>query len=103
MCQGDWFAIIGSPAIFKGQTNGFSDRGLIAFGDENIVTKSLFDKIVGQFALCEQRIAGDRFTVNIERIDNGDEHSDFIGLFELVAFCYRQSTDFFWVWQVPDS
>ena len=35
--------------------------------------------------------------VNIERIDDRDEHSDFIGLFELIAPFYGQSTDFFWV------
>jgi len=89
VCQRDRFAIIGFAAIFKGQANVFGYRGLIVFGDEHIMSGSFFDKIVGEFTLCQQCIGGDCFTVDSKRLDDGDEHPDFIGLFEFVATFYR--------------
>jgi len=91
------FAIVRFAAVFKDQANVFDDRGLIVFGDKDVVSRPLFDKIVREFALCEQCVGGDRLPVNVEPINDRDEHPDFIGLFERIASFYRQSTDFFWV------
>lgn len=100
MLQGDRFAIVGGASLFKGEVNSLSDRRLIVFGDEYIMSRTLFDQIVGQLALSQQCVGGNGFTINIERTEGWDKHSDLIGLFGLVAIFYRQGTDFFWVWQV---
>ncbi len=73
VCRGEWFAIIRDAAIFKEQTNRFGDRRLIVFGGKHIMREAFFDQIVGQFALCQQGIAGNCFSVDIERIEDRDE------------------------------
>jgi hypothetical protein len=35
--------------------------------------------------------------LDIDGIQQGDGHSDFIGAFEFLIAFYRQGTDFFWV------
>ena len=102
MCERQWFAIIGRSTLFKGEANGLCERGLVVFDDKDIMSGSLFNPVVGQFALSEQGIAGDCLAVDVEGIDDRDEHPDFIGLFEFVTAFYRQSADFFWVRQRPD-
>ena len=97
MFQGDRFTIVGFTAIFKGKSNVLRDRRLVVFSDKDIMSRTRFDQITGQFALCQQCIAGDGFTVDIERSDHWDEHPNFIGLFEHIMAFYRQGTDFFWV------
>ncbi|WP_419585097.1 hypothetical protein [Thiolapillus sp.] len=36
-----------------------------------------------------------QITSNIERIEDRDEHPDFVGLFERITAFYRQSSNFF--------
>jgi len=41
------------------------------------------------------RLAGD-----VDPGEEGNEHPDLVGLFDLIGARYRQSGDFFWVWQI---
>ena len=56
-----------------------------------------FVKQVCQLALCEQGIGGDEFAFNLDAIEQGREHADFVGLFLLATARYGQRANFFWV------
>ena len=71
-------------------------RGLIAFGCE-VVMRPTLHQVVCQLALCEQGIGGDEFAFNLDGIEQGREHADFVGLFLLATARYGQRANFFWV------
>lgn len=73
---------------------------LIAF-DREVIVRLALHQVGRQLALCQQRVGGDVLALNIDRIEQGHEHPDFIGLLELVPAIYGQGADFFWVWHTP--
>ena len=69
---------------------------LVAF-DREVVMRLALHQMGRQFALCQQGIGGDVLALDIECVQQRNEHPDFIGLFGFLAACYGQGTDFFWV------
>lgn len=52
---------------------------------------------MGEFSLCQQGICGNVFALQIDGIEQGDGHSDFVGALEFFIAFYGQGADFFWV------
>lgn len=93
---------VGRTAPREVQRNVAFEGGLIAF-DREVVVRLTRDEVLGQRALCQQRIGGDVPTRDIAVREQRDRHADFVGALEFVASGYRQRADFFWAWQRPDS
>ena len=87
---------IGRLAILEQKRDIALERGLIAFDCEVVMRPAVHD-IGPQFALRQQGIGGDVLALNIQSIQQRNEHPDFIGLLGLFAARYGQSADFFWV------
>lgn len=85
------------PAIFEIQFKVLKQTGLVVFHGEVIVGFSLSDQVVGDFALGQQGVGGDVFSLDIDGVKQGDCGFDLIGAFEFVAAVYREGTYFFWV------
>ena len=83
-------------AILEQKRDIALERGLIAF-DREVVMRLALHHIGRQFALRQQGIGGDVLALNVESIQQRNEHPDFIGLLGFFATRYGQSTDFFWV------
>jgi len=88
--------MVGSLSILKEQRDIGLQRGLIAFDGEVVVGLASND-IRGQLALREKRIGGDVLTLNVDAVEQRDEHSDLIGLLGFFLAFYGQGADFFWV------
>ena len=65
-----------------------------------VVSLSLCDQILGQLALRQQGISANIHALDIDRIQQRDDHLDFVRAFDFFAIFYRQGTNFFWVWQI---
>ena len=61
---------------------------------------SVFDQILGESALGQQRIAADDLAFNVDSLKQWDGHFYLVGLLDLVTIPCRQGADFFWVWQI---
>jgi hypothetical protein len=61
------------------------------------VGTAFFDQVVGELALREQGIGGDGLAGDVHTLEQGNEHPDLVGLFDLIGAVYGQSGDFFWV------
>ena len=57
----------------------------------------VFEEVVGERALGQQGVGGDRLAGDVERLKDRDDHPDLIGLLDFVAAVYGQGADFFWV------
>ncbi len=90
---------IGLFALLKIKGEIFEQRGLIAFDGEVVMGLSIFDQIVGELALGQQRIGAYGFAFNVDSLKQWNRHLDLVGLLDFVTIAYRQSADFFWVWQ----
>ena len=88
--------MIGRLPILKEERDIGLQRGLIAFDGEVVVGLAAHD-IRGQLALREKRIGSDVLTMNVDRVEQRDEHSDLMGLLGFFLAFYGQSADFFWV------
>lgn len=87
---------IGLAAVFEVQTDVVEQAGLVVFNGEVVVGVSIFDDVIGQFALCQQGIGGDVFVFDIDGIEQGPGGFDFVGAFDLLVV-YGQVAYFFWV------
>ena len=58
---------------------------------------ALFDQVAGERALGQQGVGGERFAGDVQPLEQGNEHADLVGLFELIGAVYGQGGDFFWV------
>ena len=74
----------------------FSSVATVAFGCE-VVMRATVHYIVGELALRQQGIGGDKSVLDIDGIEQAWEHPNFVGLFLLITAFYGQSPDFFWV------
>jgi hypothetical protein len=89
---------VGLFSILKHQRHIVKQRGLIGFDGEVVVGLALIDQVVGKSALGVQGIGGDVFVFEIEAVEQGDSHTDLVGLLEFFKIArYGQNTDFFWV------
>ena len=50
-----------------------------------------------QLALREEGIGGDVLALNVDAVEQRDEHPDLIGLLGFFLAFYGQCADFFWV------
>ena len=87
--------MVGRCALLEQQRDIFLQPGLIAF-DSRMVMGLSFNQIVRPLALRQQGIGADRLAGDIEGIEHGGKHPDFIGLLGFVLACYRKGADFFW-------
>jgi hypothetical protein len=56
------------------------------------------DQVSGQLALGQQRVGGDVLVFDVDRVEQRNSGSDFVGLFDRFGVTvYRQGADFFWV------
>ena len=88
--------MVGCLSILKEERDIGLQRGLIAFDREVVVGLAAHD-IRGQLALREKRIGGDVLTLNVDAVEQRDEHPDRIGLLGFFLAFYGQGADFFWV------
>ena len=75
----------------------FKESGLVVFDGEVVMSVSLVDQVVGDFALGQKGIGGNFFALNIDGIKQGDGDLDLVGAFEFFSAFYRDGGDFFWV------
>ncbi len=87
-----WFLPI--PEI---QGDVLEQMGLVAFDGEVVVRLSVLNQVVGELALCQQRVGRDFLALDVDGVQQRDGGFDFVGAFELLIAVYRQGTDFFWV------
>ena len=90
------FAKVRLTATFKDQADIRPQGRLVIFDGEDVMGV-VFQEILGEFALGEQGIGGDRLAGDIQRLKDRDDHPDLIGLLELISAVYGQGADFFWV------
>lgn len=88
--------MIGRLAIVEEERNIGLQARLIGFDREVVVSRTL-DHIGSELTLGEERIGGDVLALNIDAVEQWDEHSNFIGLLGFFMAFYRQGADFFWV------
>jgi hypothetical protein len=70
---------------------------VVAFDGEMIVRLAFVDEVVGELALGQKGIAADVLALDVEGIEQGGGHLDFVGAFDFIGTGYGQGTDFFWV------
>lgn len=70
--------------------------GLVVFDGEVVMSFTVSDQIVGDFALGQQGVGGNLFALDIDGIKQGDGGLDFVGALNLLVG-YGQGTYFFWV------
>jgi len=58
---------------------------------------ALPDQAVGQLALRQQGIGTHLLALNIDGLQQGDGHLDFVGAFDFFTIRYGQGANFFWV------
>ena len=96
--QGDGLTEVCWPAVvFEVGADVVEQSGLIVFGGEQVMGVVYIDQMAREFALGQQGIGGDGFGGDVQALEEGDEHTDFIGLFERIGAGYGQRADFFWV------
>lgn len=86
--------MIGPLAILEEERNIGLQGRLIGFDREVVVSRTL-DHIRSQLTLGEERIGGDVLALNIDGVEQWDEHSNLIGLLGFFTAFYGQGTDFF--------
>jgi hypothetical protein len=55
----------------------------------------MVERVLGEFALGQQGIGGEGLAGDVEGFEDGDDHPDLVGLFDLVTLAYGQGADFF--------
>lgn len=75
-------------AVLKQQRDVFFKFLLVAF-DAEVVMRAALNQIAGQFALRQQGIRSDGLAANLDGIEYGNKHPDFIGLLGLIFAFYR--------------
>lgn len=96
MGQGEGFAKFGCAALGKGYGQIIEQRGLIGFDREQVMRPPR-ENGTGELALGQKRIGSQRFAgeLDFQRIDQGQESTDFIGLLGLLVAGAGQLADFF--------
>ena len=84
-------------AIFKPECDIFQKAFLVSFDGEMIMGMTLRHQVLGNFALGQQSIGGHILAFNIDGIEHGDGHLDFVGAFDFFIVFYRKGPNFFWV------
>jgi hypothetical protein len=54
-------------------------------------------QVVRQASLGQESIGGDSFSLDVDGIEQGLDHADFIGILHLIPVALGQSAYFFWV------
>ncbi len=84
-------------AILEIELDILQESRLIGLHSEVVMGVTLQAYIVGKFALGKECVCGNVFALDIDGIEQRDDHPDFIGALELFIAFYGQGTDFFWV------
>lgn len=84
-------------AIFEIQFKVLKQSGLVVFHGEVIGGFSFSDQVVSDFALGQQGVGGDVFSLDVDGVKQRNCGFDLIGAFEFVAAVYGDGTYFFWV------
>lgn len=82
-------------AVLKKEGKVVQKSWLVAFDGEVIMRLSGFDQIRGYLALRQEGIGTDGLPFNVDSIEQGNSHFDFVGLLDLAVIPYGQSADFF--------
>jgi hypothetical protein len=82
--------------VFKVQGDVLEKSGLVVFYGKVVMREAFFDQVGGDFALGQEGIGGNVFTLNIDGIQQRDGGFDFVGAFDRFIVC-GQCAYFFWV------
>ena len=88
---------VGRLAVLKIELDVGQQAGLIGFDREMVVRLAFGDEVVGERALSQQGIAADVFAADLDGVEQGGGHLDFVGAFDVRCAFYGQSAHFFWV------
>jgi hypothetical protein len=84
-------------AILEVQRDVLFEGWLVGF-DREVVIGAALDQVSGQLALGQQGVGGDLLVFDVDRVEQRNGGSDFVGLFDRFGIAvYRQGADFFWV------
>jgi hypothetical protein len=88
---------VGLLAILEVQRDVLFEGWLVGF-DREVVIGAALDQVSGQLALGQQGVGGDLLVFDVDRVEQRNGGSDFVGLFDRFGIAvYRQGADFFWV------
>ena len=88
--------MVGAAAPLEQQADAVLQRGLVAL-DAEVVVRPACDQVIGQVALCQQRIGGDIEAGDVDRVKPRRGRLDLIGALDLIVVVDAQAADFFWV------
>lgn len=83
-------------AIFEPEGNIFEKGALVCFDGEMIMGMTLRDQILRDLALSQQGIGRHILARDIDGVQQGDGHVDFVRAFGLFMVAYGQGANFFW-------
>jgi hypothetical protein len=70
--------------VLKIQPDVGKEPRLVAFDREMIMRLAFVDEVVGEFALGQQGIAADVLALDVDGIEQGGGHLDFVGAFDFL-------------------